>query len=138
MRTATKVQLEDVERAMVRVEGIQNEDKVFKSNIIKEQRDMDFEIDRMKDSMNRKVNMDDHKRLEEKFMHYTPVIKFMNLENSMTHYAKRDHFENMKYELEIIQRELKMRTRIDYTIRQFEIFREDVNKIVSNLGKSQH
>jgi hypothetical protein len=78
---------------MYNLEIIFKEDSLKLSNLLKDHRDLSFELDRVKDILSKKSDISNTKRLEDKFNHYTPIAKFLTLENIVATQPPREKFD---------------------------------------------
>lgn len=71
------------------------EDSLKLSNLLKDHKDLSFELDRVKDLLSKKSDIANTKRLEDKFNHYTPISKFLTLENLVATQPPREKFDSL-------------------------------------------
>jgi hypothetical protein len=67
----------NLEESVRQVGSLAKDDSLKLGNLLKDHKDLSFEVDRVKDIMSRKADLESYKRLEEKFNHYTPISKFL-------------------------------------------------------------
>lgn len=59
--------------------------------------------------MTRKADLASQKLLEDKFNHYTPVTKFLTLENSMHSYVTNDYFDLLSLRVKALAEQVNLR-----------------------------
>lgn len=123
MKSVNQAQFSQFEASFNNFEQTVINDNKMLVNIAKEQRDLEFEIDRIKDTMSKKVDFAACKRLEDKFNHYTPITKFLTLDNSIHSYALRENVDEISSKLKDLTSDVELKAYKDDLMPQFENLR---------------
>ena len=113
MKTVNYNTFAQVEQVVNLIETTTKENTFRISSLVKEQKDLDFELDRIRDSLTRKADLESHKLIEEKFNHYTPITKFLTLDNSMHNYITRDYFDLLSLRVKALAEQVNLRDKIE-------------------------
>ena len=107
------------------------------NTLIKEQKDLDFEIERLRDSMTRKADLSAQKLLEEKFNHYTPITKFLTLDNSMHNYVTRDSFDSLSLRFRALSDQVNLRDKIESVDEKVSKLKFEIQQIIKTLATKE-
>jgi hypothetical protein len=109
MRSVNQTQFSEFEANFSKVENLATNDSHILVEIVQAQRDLEFEIARIKDGMAKKMDMVMYNRLEEKFNHYTPITKFLALEHDINNYASRETVDELMAELRYLSADVELK-----------------------------
>ena len=129
--------IDELENSLRRVLSTVEGDSTTLQSLEKQQRELDFEIDRIKDNMTKKVDYAMYKRIEDKFNHYTPINKFLTLDNNMHYYASKEQAEEIENNLKDLSEKVDLKAQNEDVNQKFSDFKTDFGQITSTLATKE-
>ena len=87
--------------------------------------------------MTKKVDLLDLKRLEEKLSNYTPISKFITLDNSMLNYAQRDKVDEIELKVQELSEQVGLRSKIEEVDNNFTNLKNEIDGVISTLATKE-
>ncbi|CAI2387629.1 unnamed protein product [Moneuplotes crassus] len=99
----------------------------------KQHRDLEFEVDMIRDKLTKKADLKITDRLDDKFMNYTPISKFVSLNNDIKNYAEKDRVIEIEKNIELIKNNIGLRATSADVQADFGKLKSEIDKTIARL-----
>ncbi|CAI2387617.1 unnamed protein product [Moneuplotes crassus] len=135
--TVTLQKFTELEFNLKRLITTVNTDSIQITMLENRQKNLEFELDTLKNKLSHKAEQRETERIEDKFITYTPISKFISLENKLKNYAEDKKVAELQQKVDHIDQDLTTKATIEGSRADLDQLKSDIACVIQKLATKE-